>query len=679
MGGSNSKEIEYGVWCGEAKPGESRILRHPKVQDKELMTKLEDNESINTVWSGFENSVKLHGNRNFLGTRKFIQKDTYGAYQWRTYAETYEEVLNFGKALASLKLIPEVESRQDGKFKFLGLYAKNRAEWIIADLAGHLNGATVVTFYDTLGEHTIEFILDQTKLTTIVLESKSLKKITQLKKTGHSANLENLILLDADDEKSIQEAKDAGLNVYLYPEIIDAGKKIKKEDIQFKPAKPETIATFCYTSGTTGVPKGAMISHFGIISDIASLKYTDINITESDVHLSYLPLAHIMERIVFTTCMLKSVAIGFSTGNPLKLMEDAQTLKPTIFIGVPRVFQRVYEVITSGMSKLTGLKKSFADRAVKSKLENYRKNGSLTHSIWDRLVFSKSKAALGGNVRLLLTGSAPIAADMLEFLRICFCVPILEGYGATETCAAACVTHADDNKIGHVGGPVGAVELKLVDCDSLNYKSTDKDEEGNPMPRGEICFRGNIIFNGYFNDTENTKKAIDPEGWLHTGDVGAILTTHKNALKIIDRVKNIFKLSHGEYIAPEKLENVLIKSKYVAQIFVHGDSLESFLVAVVVPKKEGIIEFLNSKGIQYKLDAIHEHFGNKELVADVLKDMEKLGRSNDFKGFEVIKKVVLSNEAFTIENDLLTPTMKLKRNEAKTKYLKEIEQMYADK
>jgi len=267
---------------------------------------------------------------------------------------------------------------------------------------------------------------------------------------------------------------------------------------------------------------------------------------------------------------------------------------------------------------------------------------------------------------------------MLEFLKIAFCCPIVEGYGATETCCATTLTYAQDNFIGHVGGPVAAVEMKLVDCEALNYKSTDLDENGNSMPRGEICLRGNTIFKGYFNDKENTSKAIDQDGWLHTGDVGAILSQRGNALKIIDRVKNIFKLSHGEYIAPEKLENVLIKCKYVSQIFVHGDSLESYLIAVVVPKKDACVDYLKSKGIETDIYNVSSHFQNKELNGEILKEMESLGRKCDFKGFEVIKKCFLSNEMFSIDNNMLTPTMKLKRNEAKEKYIIEIKQMYKE-
>ncbi len=671
MGTSTSKQLEYATFIGEKIPGETQVLRNPDINTESLYKAPND---CNTIWKAFDNTVRLHPDRPFMGTRKILSENKLGEYQFRTYREAYYDVRKLAAGMILNDLLPEISTENHGVFKFLGLYSRNRYEWIITDLAGHLNSATAVTFYDTLGEATIEYILNQTQLTTIATESKSLNKLIALKKESKTGNLKNIILFDSPSEKDSKEAEEAGLVIYTYTQLIEAG---TNKEVTYDPAKPETVATFCYTSGTTGNPKGAMLTHSCILSDIASLEYTDCSIYETDVYLSFLPLAHVMERLVFTACFSKGIAIGFFSGNPLKLMEDAQLLKPTIFVGVPRIFQRVYASIMDGIEKLGSIKKALAKRAIRNKLEAYRKTGALTNMMWDRLVFARSKNSLGGNVRLMLTGSAPIAPDMLEFLKIAFCCPIVEGYGATETCGCATLTKMADTKSGHVGGLFPVVEMKLVDCESLNYKSTDVDSKGNPTPRGEICFRGNIIFSGYFNDKENTEKAIDKDGWLHTGDVGMIMSQHGNALKIIDRVKNIFKLSQGEYIAPEKLENILIKSKYVLQVFVHGESVESTLVAIVVPKKSACVEFLNGKGVDCTEEDVEKHFKNEDLIKDVLNDMSVNGKKNDFKGFEIIKKCYLSNEPFSVDNGMLTPTMKLKRNEAKQKYTKEIQAMYA--
>ena len=345
MGGNTSKLFEYGVWLGEEKQGETRILRHPKIGSNELVK--EPVPGVDTIWKAFEYAVNLHGNRNFLGTRKFISKDKYGEYEWKTYKEVDVMVREFSIGLMSLGLCPEVESPKDGLFKFLGIYSKNREEWIVADLAAHLNSVTVVTFYDTLGDDTIGYVLDQTKLTTIVMESKNLHKLNVLKKNNKSANLQNVILIDVEKEETVKESESVGLKVYTFPDILAAG---RNKDFDFKPAQPDTIATFCYTSGTTGNPKGAMIHHGAILSDICALTYSEANIIETDIHLSYLPLAHVMERVFITACILKNVAVGFFQGNAAKIIEDAQLLKPTLFIGVPRIYQRVYEVIKFGQA-----------------------------------------------------------------------------------------------------------------------------------------------------------------------------------------------------------------------------------------------------------------------------------------------------------------------------------------
>jgi long-chain acyl-CoA synthetase len=674
MGGSPSKQVEYGVWIGEEKPGETRILRHPKVGTGELHS--EPIKDLNTIWKTFEYAVNLHGNRPFLGTRKTISKDKFGEYQWKSFKEIDALVKQFATGINVLDLCPEIESHHDGKFKFMGIYARNREEWVVADLACHLNSVTVVTFYDTLGDDTIGFVLEQTLLTSIVMESKNLKKINKIKKENKAGNLQNVILLDVEDEGVIKEAEGLGIKCYTYEQVFELA---KGKETTFTPASPDTVATFCYTSGTTGIPKGAMIPHKALLAEIAALPYTDANFKETDVHLSYLPLAHVMERGFITAAMLRCVAVGFFTGNAQKLIEDAQVLKPTIFLGVPRIYQRVYEVINTNMKKQGFLKRSLAEKAVKTKLENYHTNGSLTHSIWDKLVFNKTKNALGGKVRVMITGSAPISPEILSFLKICFCCPILEGYGQTENCAAATLTAAGDFSSGHVGGPVVSCELKLVDVPELNYLSSDKTENGVSLPRGEICVRGPIVFKGYFNDKENTDKAFDKDGWLKTGDIGCILP-NGNSLKILDRVKNIFKLSHGEYVAPEKLENVLMQSSYVNQIMIHGDSLENFVVAILIPKKDACVEYFHKQGKQdVTLTNVHEYFGDEGLKSDILKDLEVLGRSRDFKGFEVIKKVHLIDEPFSLENGLMTPTMKVKRHEVKNKYLAEIKQMYGQK
>lgn len=705
MGGNQSVggRVNYAEFIGPEIKGETRILRHPQIKDSQLPT--EPEEGVNTLWKAMEFAVKNNPERNFLGTRYITKseklekpkknetdpiqyeiKNTFSEYRWETYSEIFELMKCFARGLISLELCPEITSVHDGMFRFLGIWGKNKREWVIADGAAQAIGASVVTFYDTLGDDTVEYILDQTKLTTLVMEENKYKMFDKVLKSGKFGNLKNIIfmkskvhtvknLADTDiDEEKIKRIKEAGINVFQFDDILDAG---KNEEIKYTSATPETVATFCYTSGTTGVPKGAMLLHRGILADVASVKYSDAEIKDTDVHLSFLPLAHVMERVFLCACVLRNVAVGFACGDVSKLMEDAKILKPTMFLGVPKIFERIYKKIFEIRDNVSWVKRKLFDRALSTKKASYLSTGNLISKIYDPLVFGKIRDTLGGRVRLMVTGSAPISKDILDILRIAFSCHILEGYGQTECCAASCITSTSDLIGNTVGGPVAACELKLVDVPHLNYYSTDKDENGDPYPRGEICARGPLLFKGYFNDPENTNKSIDENGWLHSGDIGALVKG--NGLKIIDRVKNIFKLSQGEYVAPEKLEVPLIECKYVNQLCITGESTEDHVVAIMVPKKNEIIELLKSKGIDANFENLKDHLNSELLKKEILKELETIGRANGAKGFEVVKNVHFTLDEFSEENGLLTPTKKVKRNEVKREYQKAITDMYNSK
>lgn len=343
---------------------------------------------------------------------------------------------------------------------------------------------------------------------------------------------------------------------------------------------PDDILTFSYTSGTTGNPKGVLLTHKNIISVVAT--GTSEGFCPNDTYISYLPLPHILERIFVSCFLYYGGSIGFYSGDVFKLKDDLAVLRPTIFVSVPRLYNRFYDAIKSNLDKVEGFKGKLAKKALSSKLELVRTTGKVESKFWDSLVFKKSKQALGGRVRWAGTGSAPISGETLTFLKATLCTPIAEGYGSTESCGGSFSTHGSDPITGHVGGPRPNYEYKLVDCPDLNYTSLDKDQDGNPTPRGEICIRGHGIFLGYYKEPEKTAEAIDNEGWLHTGDVGQ-LNTFNGSVKIIDRKKNLFKLAQGEYIAPEKIENIYVKAKGAAEVFIHGDSLQSACVCICVP------------------------------------------------------------------------------------------------
>lgn len=253
----------------------------------------------------------------------------------------------------------------------------------------------------------------------------------------------------------------------------------------------------------------------------------------------------------------------------------------------------------------------------------------------------------------MLVGSAPCEPYILNFLRCSLSCEIVEGYGQTEDVAGVLLTRTCDPVTQHLGGPGFSCEIKLVDVPELGYTSKTVDSEGRSRPSGELCVRGPIIFKGYFRDLEKTKETIDEDGWLHSGDIATIIPEHGNALKIVDRVKNIFKLQQGEYISPEKIENIFSNCKYIEQIFIYGDSLQNYLIAIIYPKAHDVIEFLKSKNIDANKDNYKDYFEDQDLKTNIIKELDTYGRKSDLKGFELPKKFIYLKSLSVLKIKLL--------------------------
>jgi long-chain acyl-CoA synthetase len=262
-------------------------------------------------------------------------------------------------------------------------------------------------------------------------------------------------------------------------------------------------------------------------------------LNETDVYPSYLPAAHSFEQALQATAIITGMQTGFYGGNPLALVsEDLPALKPTLFPSVPRIYNRIFGKIQDTFAAAQGCKASLIANAVSTKLANLRANGAVTHGCWDGVVFKKVKGLVGGKVRVMLTGSAPISGEVLDFMKICFCCPVIEGYGMTETSAGSFTTLMGDPVSGHVGGPQPNVKIRLKDIPEMGYSAT------NAEPTGECLFWGPSVMTGYFKNPEKTAEAFDgpPEnGWLKSGDVVKVFPN--GSIKIVDRAKNIFKLS----------------------------------------------------------------------------------------------------------------------------------------
>eukprot|EP00826_Nyctotherus_ovalis_P050113 TRINITY_DN610_c0_g3_i2.p1 TRINITY_DN610_c0_g3~~TRINITY_DN610_c0_g3_i2.p1 ORF type:complete len:575 (-),score=138.99 TRINITY_DN610_c0_g3_i2:150-1874(-) len=552
--------------------------------------------------------------------------------------------------MESLGLIAEQEY-EGKKMRTIGMYSKNRLDWLLTDIACWMTSTTNMAFFEALGEIGISHMAEQAQFTTIFLSIEGLDKVLELYKKGRLPTVKNLVCFD---EVTPEMRKRADLNFINFQDIVKAGKK--ETNVQLEDCKEDTIVTVCYTSGTTGVSKGAIILHgtfkktmFGF-----GLHLAKNGMQPRSTLISYLPLAHLYERIMVNLIIMSGFREGFYHGVVSELKDDIVACKPHFFSGVPRILCRYYEQMMKSINSLKGFKYNLAQAALKAKLANYKQTGSVKHPIYDKLVFNKFRESFGGNIDVILTGSAPldgVIADRIKVLLSAYCA---HGYGQTEAHASLTLSALDDTDSFSVGPPNPRCEVKVMDIPEMGYLSTDT-INGVPIPRGELCVRGTVI-PGYFKDPERTAELFDSEGWMHTGDVALI--TPNGCLKIIDRKKNIFKLQQGEYVAPERIENILNNSPWVNQIFVYGNSYQNYLIALIVPLEHAVMKWAKDSDIKGSFEDICH---NNQLNKVILKDLTSLGREKKLMGFEIVKKIHLMAEPMTVESGALTPTMKLKR------------------
>ena len=562
----------------------------------------------------------------------------------------------------------------------IGLYSKNRYEWVVAEHGAFTQNLVTVPLYDTLGAEAVAFIIDQTGMTTVFCSIVELPKLISFKTDSATASsmktLTNVVVFEVPTSELRTKATDAGLTLRSFDEVIAVG---KANPAKHTPPSPDDISTICYTSGTTGNPKGAMLTHRNLVASAAGANYAGLNITAKDNYLSYLPLAHVFERLVQVALWYAGAAVAFYQGDALKLVDDLKDVRPTVFCSVPRLYNRFYDKIVGGAKAAGGVKAKLFAQGYAAKQQGLQRSNSLHHWFWDKLVFKKVAGRVGlDRCRVMATGSAPIAPHVLEFLRVVFGAQVVEGYGQTECGGVATVTPVEDqNKMGNVGCPLPYNEVKLVSVPEMGYLWNDTKHGNDPSNaiacsgRGEVCYKGLNVFKGYYKDPEKTAEALDSDGWLHSGDIG--LWDSNGNLRIIDRKKNIFKLSQGEYVAPEKIENVYLKSSFIAQAFVYGDSLHAVLVGIIVPNFDNLHPWAKENGLENATNA--ELATNKDVKKMILDDLTRVGKEAKLVGFEQIKDLHFEPTAWT-PDDLLTPSFKLKRADAKKKYSAIIDTLY---
>ena len=374
-------------------------------------------------------------------------------------------------------------------------------------------------------------------------------------------------------------AAEIGLTIYDMEEVEAMGMESSSRD--YNPPRSSDICTINYTSGTTGPPKGVVLTHKNLVA-AASAARACIAETGTNIHISYLPLAHIYERLNQHRAMWTGTQIGYFHGDIQGLSDDMKILKPTIFPSVPRIYNRYGSLLKSITINAPGPQGTLSRRIVSDNIASMlrthnpsNKHGE-SHEGWRRSVAS----TLGlEHTRVMVTGAAPIDPSLQNFLRAMLGNDFIQGYGMTEAYAISLTQYSSDFSTGHCGGLAPTSEACVMDIPEMNYYSTDKDDNGRPLSRGELLLRGTTCFREYYKDPEGTKKAMLEDGWFRTGDIASI--DEMGRFAIIDRVKNVLKLAQGEYVTPEKIENVyLAHSTRLSQAFVYGDSTQSFLVGL---------------------------------------------------------------------------------------------------
>jgi long-chain acyl-CoA synthetase len=525
----------------------------------------------------------------------------------------------------------------------IGIYSHNQPEWIIAEYACYAFGFTPIALYDTLGSGAVSFVIAHAEIKVVVCTMKLLANIA----SGETPELQLVVVTDG------QPVQSGGARVMAMQSVEEVGSTSMPHT---PPASGSVLATVMYTSGVAGSPKGVMLSHDNFIAEIAGVRaYENGLFSSADVHLSYLPLAHSFERCLLGVMISVGARIGFFSGSIESLTKDINCLKPSFLVGAPRVWQRMHDKIVEKMNK-SWFERMFFTWGV-SRKSQVRKSGenSAFEPILDRFIFSKTKQLLGGRVRFILSGAAPLDPKLAEFLGSCFCCPIIQGYGLTENLAGAFVTALGDKSTGHVGAPLPCVECKLIDVPGMEYWARDH--------VGEICLRGPTLFSGYYADEAKTREDLGEDGWFRTGDIGRFWPN--GTMSVIDRKKNIFKLAQGEYIATEYLEQVYMRSALVQQIFVHGESTTNFVVAIVVPDPEVILPMAREMAIEGDLLQLCRNEAVKEQVLHMLEEQAKQA---NLHRFEYLKRIHLEPSPFTVENGLVAPTFKLLRLKIKEHY-----------
>ncbi|NXF31415.1 ACSL4 ligase, partial [Nyctibius bracteatus] len=614
----------------------------------------------------FDHALAKFGKKDCLGTREILSEENemqpngkvfkkliLGTYRWLSYEEVNEKVNRLGSGLTALGLTPK---------STVVIFCETRAEWMIAALTCFKYNFPLVTLYATLGEEAVTYGLNECGASHLVtsvelLESKLKTALPQV------SCLKHIIYVD---KKPINKSEyPENVEIHSMQTVEELGAKPENSSILPSRPVPTDLALVMYTSGSTGRPKGVMVMHKNLIAGMTGQCERIPGLGPNDTYIGYLPLAHVLELTAEISCITYGCRIGYSS--PLTLSDqsskikkgskgDCTVLKPTLMAAVPVSMQKQICLANHAFYLLSLLEQS-TDAADDHK----------------NLCMLKPRPFLIQSCRSVSIVTTPLSPQTQRFMNICFCCPVGQGYGLTETCGAGTITEVADYSTGRVGAPLICCEIKLRDWQEGGYTNKDK-----PNPRGEIIIGGPNVSMGYFKNEEKTTEdfSIDENGqrWFCTGDIGEF---HPDGcLQIIDRKKDLVKLQAGEYVSLGKVEATLKNCPLIDNICAYAKSDQSYVISFVVPNQKKLTALAEQKGISGTWVDI---CNNPTMEAEILREIKEVANKMKLERFEIPIKVRLSPEPWTPETGLVTDAFKLKRKELKNHYLNDIERMYGGK
>ena len=564
--------------------------------------------------------------------------------EWRpvTWKENQETCKNISKSLMALGIA------KDDKVNIL---CSPRLEWIQVDVATVSIGAVIVGIYSSNLAGDCAYIINHSDAVVLFIENqKQLDKISEIR--NDLPNLKHIVMI---------EGTPSGVEgVLTWPEFMAKGANIADEEFLERASEiqPGDVASLVYTSGTTGIPKGAMLTHENLVFTSWSA-LESLTIEPHFINFLYLPLSHVFARIIVYVCLRAALTVNIGESQE-KIVENMQEVKPHFFATAPRLYEKAYIGITSKAIDAGGIKHKMFRWALGvgyavSKLQQQNKpvSGSLAikHKLANKLVFSKIQALLGGNLVFAVSGAAPLNKAIAEFFNACG-ILVLEGIGMTENTSFTNVNRFDNNKFGTVGPPGPEIEQKIA-------------------PDGEVLFRGKNVMLGYYKNSEETAETIDKDAWLHTGDIGEI--DEDGFLRITDRKKAIIVTSGGKNVAPQRIEKIMRTSRHIDQAVVYGDR-KKYLTGIVSIDPEQVEEWATKHGIQFSnREELNKHPKVKELI-----DNEVQEKNKSLSSFETLKKVIIAPIEFSIASGEMTASMKVKRKVVTENYQAQLDVLYED-